>query len=530
MPALKNSRRSPRSRPGVRTKIRPSSQSLGFDWIVVTALLAILSGFALWWVSSRGYTLYYGDAEAHLNTARRIFDSRTPGYDQLGSPWLPLPHLLMLPLIGNDSLWRSGLAGAIPSAMCFVIAGMLFYVTGRMVFASRAAALTGLILFALNPNVLYLQSIPMTECAWFASLCGILCCTVWFRRSQLFAAVIAAAFFSLAASLSRYEGWFLIPFVALYFLIAAKKNKLAAMVLFAAIASIGPLYWLAHNLYSSGDPWNFYNGPYSAKAIYERALKAGMGRYPGDHEWRKAFLYYWTAAKLAAGIPLTFIGLAGVIAAVLKRAWWPVALLALPCVFYVLSMYSSGTPIFVPGLWPNSYYNTRYGTVAVILLAFSASALVALCPIRFRTIAAILIVAATMTPWILYPRPDSWVCWKESLVNSEARRAWTHQAADYLKANYHSGEGILTSFGDLTGIFREAGIPLRETLHDGNNPEWLVATTRPKLFLHEEWAVAIAGDSVATAVQRAGLTGPHYRLVQTVVVKDAPVIEIYKRD
>jgi hypothetical protein len=59
----------------------------------------------------------------------------------------------------------------------------------------------------------------------------------------------------------------------------------------------------------------------------------------------------------------------------------------------------------------------------------------------------------------------------------------------------------------------------------------MAATTRPDLFLHEEWAVTVAGDTVATAIQRASLkTGPRYRLVQTVKVKGAPVIEIYKRD
>ena len=47
----------------------------------------------------RGYTLYYGDAEAHLNLARRVVDSRTPGLSQIGPVWLPLPHLLMLPLV-----------------------------------------------------------------------------------------------------------------------------------------------------------------------------------------------------------------------------------------------------------------------------------------------------------------------------------------------------------------------------------------------------------------------------------------------
>ncbi len=70
--------------------------------------------------SARATLLYYGDAEAHLNIARRIVDSRTPGCDQIGTVWLPLPHLLMLPFVRNDWLWRSGLAGAIPSAICFV--------------------------------------------------------------------------------------------------------------------------------------------------------------------------------------------------------------------------------------------------------------------------------------------------------------------------------------------------------------------------------------------------------------------------
>ena len=74
--------------------------------------MAILSAAAVWWIAAQGYTLYYGDAEAHLNTARRIVDSRTPGYDQLGTPWLPLPHLLMLPFIGTAAWWTSGLAGA----------------------------------------------------------------------------------------------------------------------------------------------------------------------------------------------------------------------------------------------------------------------------------------------------------------------------------------------------------------------------------------------------------------------------------
>ena len=116
-------------------------------------------------------------------------------------------------------------------------------------------------------------------------------------------------------------------------------------------------------------------------------------------------------------------------------------------------------------------------------------------------------------------------------MNSESRRAWTREAALVLAHEYQRGVGIFTSFGDLAGILREAGIPLRETLHDGNEPAWMAAATRPNLFLHEEWAVAISGDTVATTVQRATFkTGPRYHLERTIIIKGAPVIEIYKRD
>ena len=44
----------------------------------------------------RGLTLSHYDAKAHLVVARRVLDSLTPEYSQIGAVWLPLPHLLNL--------------------------------------------------------------------------------------------------------------------------------------------------------------------------------------------------------------------------------------------------------------------------------------------------------------------------------------------------------------------------------------------------------------------------------------------------
>ena len=73
------------------------------------------------------------------------------------------------------------------------------------------------------------------------------------------------------------------------------------------------------------------------------------------------------------------------------------------------------------------------------------------------------------------------------------------------------------------------GIPLRETFSLDNGLPFDATVLRPELFLHEEWVVTMGGGEAQSAVQRAGLRGKEYRLEKTIIVKDAPVIEIYRR-
>ncbi|MBL8178140.1 MAG: glycosyltransferase family 39 protein [Bryobacterales bacterium] len=500
------------------------------DPVLVVLLLAAVGTAALWWHLSHGYTLYFGDAQAHMVNARRMVDSRTPGWDQLGTVWLPMPHWLMLPFVSNDEWWRTGLAGAIPSSACFVLSGTFLYLAVRRLFHSRAAAGAAVLLLALNPNVLYTQSIPMTEMVFLAGFSMLLYASVWHAQGGGLGAALLAGVASNIASLTRYEGWFLIPFVALYFVFGGKNVSPWKGIVFGAVAALGPLWWLAHNLWYYSDPLEFYRGQWSAKMIYQRALDAGMDRYPGDHDLPKAWSQFRAAAQLCAGASLVVLGLAGVVTTLFRRAFAALGLLLLPVGFYVWSIYSSGTPIFVPHLWPNSYYNTRYGLAAFPALAVCAASLATIARGRWQTVLAALVVATATVPWLAYPRTEAWITWKESQVNSEARRAWTAEAAAYLNAHRRPHEGIYSALGDLAGIYREAGIPLREVLQEGNNPHWLAVQKRPDLFLREEWAVAISGDEVSTAILKSNKTGPRYVCVKMITGKGAPVIEIYRRD
>ncbi|HZT30650.1 MAG TPA: glycosyltransferase family 39 protein [Bryobacteraceae bacterium] len=516
MPATRNSKPAPRS---------SGAGEAGEIWpvLLVFVLLAVWSAAAVAYFYRQGFLLYYGDAEAHLNIARRIVDSRTPGYDQIGTVWLPLLHVLLIPFARVNHLWQSGLAAAFPSAAAFVLAGTFLFAAVRRIFASTAAAGAAAAIFALNPNLLYLQSTAMSEPLFLATLMGLLYFTVRFGRNPWWGSLGGAALACLAGTLARYEGWFLIPFGTLYVLCTGQHQRWRKALVFGAIASLGPLYWLAHNWWCCGSWLAFFSGPYSAKAIQ------GHARYPGEGDWGKAWLYFRTAARLTAGAPLAALGLAGAAVALVRKAFWPLLLLLLPPLFYVWSIHSAGTPIFVPDLWPHSYYNTRYGLALLPAAAFAAAALALVAPQRARAATGAVLALAASAPWLIHPGPENWITWKESQVNSEARRAWTRQAAEFLRGRYRPGSGIITTAGDLTGIFRTMGLPLKEVLSNDNWPLWPAAVARPGLFLWEEWAVVTGGDRVQTALNWGFRDGPHYRLEKTIIVKGAPVLEIYRR-
>src|SRR4051812_47166267 len=97
----------------------PPSQYIrktGTLWMHLTSQRAVLvlsiiaSVLATWYSYAHGIIVAYGDAESHLNIAKRVVDSLTPGFAQLGGIWLPLPHILLLPFVKFDFLWRTGLA------------------------------------------------------------------------------------------------------------------------------------------------------------------------------------------------------------------------------------------------------------------------------------------------------------------------------------------------------------------------------------------------------------------------------------
>jgi hypothetical protein len=131
--------------------------------IAIGAVAAIGGTIAAWHYHRVGLTLTHYDARGHLVVARRIIDNITPGWQQIGAVWLPLPHLLNALPVQIDLFYRTGASAVAISVASFAIAAgaiawIVFALTGSIAVSLAATAL-----FAFNPNVIYLQSTPMTE-------------------------------------------------------------------------------------------------------------------------------------------------------------------------------------------------------------------------------------------------------------------------------------------------------------------------------------------------------------------------------
>src|SRR5512133_2976845 len=89
--------------------------------VLIACAAALLGLYAAWFYWSIGLTLSHFDSKAHLVVARRVFDSLTPGWKQLGAVWLPLPHLLILFPVQIDWLYRTGFSALAVSLISFAV-------------------------------------------------------------------------------------------------------------------------------------------------------------------------------------------------------------------------------------------------------------------------------------------------------------------------------------------------------------------------------------------------------------------------
>ena len=493
---------------------------------------------ALSYCVRHGTLLLYGDAVAHLHIARRVFDSITPGFRQLGSVWLPLPHILLLPFVWNMAWWRSGLAGACVSIPSYVLGCAGIYRLAR-VWVDRPAALVVVAFYGLNPGLLYMATTAMTEPLFLAEMIWAVLLIVQFERSLEAELLIGAGLVLVCAIFTRYDGWIYAAaawvFVTGPMLWDRRRlhgKAVGAWIFFTAILIAAPSLWLAYNAKQFGDPLDFIRGPYSARAIEARTAPPGVSPHPGFHNLRVAALYFSKAAQMGAaplslGRLLCWLSALGTLAALWvfrRRQIWPVLLLWLPLPFYAYSVAYGSVPIFIPIWRPFSWYNTRYGMELLPAFALFGGCLLPLLGQlvpklrRYVVLLSLLLVAANSVV-LLRARP---LVFQEAVANSRSRIAFETALAKAL-SNLPPQGLILMHVSSDVGAVQQAGIPLHRIVNEGDYLTWQRALEDPARSVFA--VVAVEGDSVAGAVQRhpQGL-----QLVNVVCSSGQPCARIYR--
>jgi hypothetical protein len=477
---------------------------------------------ALEYFASRGMLLLYGDAVAHLHIARRIFDSRNPGLTQLGGVWLPLPHLLLLPFVQKMDWWQTGLAGAWPSMIYYVASVVGFYRLARHMLSLRWA-MVAMLFFALNPALIYLSVTAMTEPLFLALVIWATLQLLEFgyalRAGESRRAVWKILWLTLllaAAVYTRYDGWIFAAAVWCIALAVLLRQDIRtpavrnAFLVFTVLLAAAPLGWLAYNAHFFHDPLDFMRGPYSAAAIERRTSPPGSDHYRGWHSPAWALVFYTRTAQIDAaagesGFLVMALALAGLWAAFKTKldGRAAVALLWFPLPFYVYSVAYGSVPIFIPQLWPHSYYNSRYGME--MLPAFALCACIALAWAQRRWLAekkkgamalwiTALVAVLVNCGVLFYEKP---LVLREAIRNSSTRipmeAGITHELQDM-----PPGSAVLMYVSDHPGAVQAAGIPLKQIVNESDYDSFHAALVAPAE--HAAYVIAIAGDAVDAAV------------------------------
>jgi hypothetical protein len=444
----------------------------------VAAFSFLVGSAAAVYYAAAGLSLSHYDARAHLVVSRRIIDSLTPGWQQVGAVWLPLPHLVNMLPVQVDWFYRTGASAIAFSVLSLAIAVWALASTIVRTTGSISGATTAAALIVLNPNVLYLQSTPMTEPLLFATtmLAVTLTCE-WLDglRTPLGASLALAA-----ACLTRYEAW---PITAALLVLAAivlvRRGSgigaaIVATVRIAIPAAIAVILFLINSRWTVGS-WfvsrDFFV-PENTEALGHPSValdqvRLGLYRLSGS-------ALVWSAYAGAALVVIASVAGPRILAG--HKAANPRAgresLLAL------LALAASGVLPWYAYLQGHPF-RIRYDVPLIAACGALAGAGVGLLWRPLRPVVAALVVAAALVQAHPLDRAAPLIRESERDVANKAGRA----AVTAYLAEHYDGSTIMMSMGSLAHYMHDLsadGFRVRDFLHEGNGDIWALALMKPR--------------------------------------------------
>lgn len=481
--------------------------SISYEWAInlrkkfenrplsyILALLTVVSVVNFIYYYLNGLGLAYNDARSHLDIGRRVVESLKPGFAQLGSVWLPLPHILMIPTIWNDFMWHSGLSGAIQSMVSYVATGSLVFLFLKRLGVSTFGRIVGVIVFALNLNILYMQSTAMTELPLIAlMMAGVYELTIWHQTEKIFN-LIKAAFWIMLSTLIRYDGWFLFGLsMALIFIRTLKRRGYrtaeGVVVIFATLGGFGIMLWLFWNQMIFKDVFYFAFGDFSASA-QQKVIEEAGALTTKHNLFYSLQSYIYAMVYNSDFITVTLSAIGAVLLWFDKKIDKPIrfASLALisPLLFNVVALYLGHSVLYVQGLGGNSWFNVRYGLTMVPSIAIFVGYLIH----RVRAQRFVLIGLMLFVASFGYINQEI-VTLDDARIGLGGKNVT--EVSSYLRDNATNETGyVLLSVAKHDAIIFSSGLPMKRFIHEGTGDYWDLATARPDKWAR--WIVMRSND------------------------------------
>jgi hypothetical protein len=512
-------------------------------WGVVLAATVISLVAYVTTVRLRGVLLYV-DSISHLEIARRVVSSTSPGLAQLGYVWLPLPHLLMLPFVWISPLYQNGFAGSIVSMAAYVATAALIYKIAFRLTSRKFAGVVAAGVFALNVNMLYMQSTPMTEALLFCMLAAMVYCIQQWADTDKYQYLIAGAVAALCGTLTRYESWPVLACLVIAVVVIARQRKHAGLtpkirwtstqdrfIAFAVVAFAGITAWLIWNWAIFGNPLNFQAGQFAKPSNWVSSGEPFIGN------WLIATKTYWYAMLDNETSPLLLLAAAGLVC-LIAREWrtrrtaarsLPVLSLLVIVPFFIVSLYAGQRPLHVLQI-SNDLYNVRFGLIMLVPTAILIGYLVGTLQ-RFRLpmyVAGSLVLALAVGLGASLVRHDNVITYtaaRETLSSTSVLKQ--QPVVAFLRTHYTGGLVLMESFGNEDIAFQ---IPSDQLVYEGSYRQWLPSLRNPSIN-HIDWIIARCGnypypDKVCLALGKTQLS--HYSVVYTTPDHDYRVYRLRK--
>lgn len=337
--------------------------------------VALLAGLLAWWFSDRhGLPMLYADARSHMTISRRLLDGPNHSLVQLGTVWLPLPHLVVAPFTMITSWWRSGGAAMPVNLACLVIEAVALFRIVLLASRSRTGAWISVLVLVSNPGWLYLHTTSLGEPVLFAAIMTTVAGVAgWVRSKKPYSGGELAVFCGLpaaAAVLARYDGWAMAAAVGVFVLVAAQlrwrqwRYSLRCLRGFAIAPIVAAAWWCWFNWVNWGDPLEFQRGRYSAQAQQDLLDRAGL--LPDKGDLGRSLDTYLRATLEGSGRWVLLAGVVGMAGWALTGRWrlralTPWLLVLVPAGFYVVSLYTGQIALRLGDQPGSSMFNLRYG-------------------------------------------------------------------------------------------------------------------------------------------------------------------------